>query len=70
VNNKNQQLDKNKRLYPIFGWAAALATVLQTAGLVRYISRLPNDWVGISLYIVTILAFAGISAGAFIQARK
>ena len=70
MNNKNQQLDKNKRLNPVFGWAAALAAILQTAGLIRYINRLPNDWVGISLYIVTILAFAGISAGAFIQARK
>jgi hypothetical protein len=70
MNKKNQQLDKNKRLYPVFGWTAALAAVLQTAGLIRYINRLPNDWVGISLYIVTILAFAGISAGAFIQARK
>lgn len=70
MNNKNQQLDKNKRLNTVFGWAAALAAVLQTAGLIRYINRLPNDWVGISLYIVTILAFTGISAGAFIQSRK
>jgi len=70
MNDQNKQLEKNKRLYPVFGWAAAIAAVLQTAGLIRYINRLPNDWVGISLYVVTILAFVGISAGAFIQARK
>jgi hypothetical protein len=61
---------EEKRLYAVFGWAAALAVVLQTIGLIRYANRLPDDWLGISLYIITILAFAAISAGAFIQARQ
>lgn len=62
--------DKSKRLYRVFGWAAALAAVLQIIGLIRYVSRLPGDWLGIGLYVVTILAFVAASAGFFIQARK
>ena len=62
--------NQNPRNLRIFGWIAALAALLQTIGLIRYINRLPEDWVGITLYAITLFAFIAASAGAFIQARK
>jgi len=56
---------KNPRNLRIFGWSAAVAAVLQTIGLIRYVNRLPDDWIGI-----TLLAFIAVSAGAFIQPCK
>jgi hypothetical protein len=61
---------KKARNFRIFGWMAALAVLLQTIGLIRYINRLPEDWVGIMLYAITLLAFIAASAGAFLEARK
>lgn len=61
---------KNPRNFRVFGWLAALAALLQTIGLIRYINQLPDDWIGIALYTITLLAFIAASAGAFIQARK
>jgi hypothetical protein len=37
---------------------STVACLLQVIGLIRYLSRLPDDWVGIGLYIATIVAFA------------
>jgi len=54
----------------IIGLCAALACLLQIYALCRYIKRLPDDWVGIALYIVTIYAFAAISVGFIFQSRK
>jgi RsiW-degrading membrane proteinase PrsW (M82 family) len=50
--------------------AAIVACVLQLIGLIRYIVRLPEDWVGIVLYIATIIAFALIAVGFYIQWRQ
>ena len=61
---------KNPRSLRIFGWSDVVAAVLQTIGLIRYINRSPDDWIGITLYTITLLAFIAVSAGAFIQARK
>ena len=61
---------KNPRNLRIFGWIAAIAAVLQTIGLIRYVNRLPDDWIGITLYVITLLAFIAVSIGAFIQARN
>lgn len=52
------------------GWllgavAAAIACILQVIGLIRYVGRLPDDRLGIGLYIVTIIAF-GIAAIGFL----
>ena len=60
----------NPRNFRILGWLTALAAFLQAIGLIRYISRLPDDWVGIVLYTITLLAFIITSIGAFLQARK
>jgi undecaprenyl pyrophosphate phosphatase UppP len=41
------------------------ATMCQVVGLVRYSNRLPDDWLGVTLYAVTIvglLAVAGMLA--------
>jgi hypothetical protein len=37
---------------------STVACLLQVIGLIRYLSRLPDDWVGIGLYTATIVAFA------------
>jgi len=60
----------NQYNFRIFGWLAALAALLQAIGLIRYVNRLPEDWIGIMLYTITLLAFTAASVGAFIQARK
>lgn len=49
---------------------AALACMLQVIGLLRYVNRLPDDWIGITLYIVTIVAFALVALGFYFQARQ
>jgi len=49
---------------------AAVACILQVIGLIRYISRLPQDYIGIGLFSFTAVAFAIISIGFFIQWQK
>lgn len=47
----------------------AIMAVLQIFGLVRYLDRLPEDWIGIGLYIVTIIAFVIASFGFYAKGR-
>jgi len=61
---------KDSRRFRLVGWLAAIAVILQTVGLIRYIDRLPEDWIGITLYIITLIAFFAVSIGSFIQARQ
>jgi len=61
---------KDSQRLRLMGWSGAIAATLQTVGLIRYIQRLPQDWVGITLYIITLIAFIAISIGSFIQARE
>jgi len=49
---------------------SAAACVFQIIGLIRYLGRMPDDWLGIALYIVTIAAFTVGALGFFIQYRK
>jgi len=60
---------KDSRRFRLVGWSAVIAATLQTVGLIRYIQRLPQDWVGITLYTITLIAFIAAGIGAFIQAR-
>ena len=46
------------------------ACVLQVIDLVRYLGRLPEDWVGSGLYSATIIAFALVAVGFYIQWRQ
>lgn len=57
--------DRTRNL--IFAWAGLIAGVLQLIGLLRYVDRLPDDWIGIALYVITILAFAALSFFGFSQ---
>lgn len=50
--------------------SAAVACILQVIGLIRYIGRLPQDYVGIGLFSFTAVAFAIVSIGFFIQWKK
>jgi len=43
---------------------SAVCTILFSVALVRYIGRLPDDWVGIGLYSAAVIAF-GISVFGF-----
>lgn len=47
----------------VFGYLTAMA--MQIAGLIRYVDRLSNDWVGIGLYIATIFFF-GLGAVVYL----
>ena len=60
----------NPKVLLIISIVAGLAFVLQIAGLVRYIVRLPGDYVGIVLYSITAVAFAVIAAGFYIQWKQ
>jgi hypothetical protein len=61
---------KDSQRFRLMGWSAVIAATLQTVGLIRYIQRLPQDWIGITLYTITLIAFIAVSIGSFIQARK
>jgi hypothetical protein len=62
--------NKDARRFRLMGWSGGIAATLQTVGLIRYINRLPEDWVGITIYIITLIAFIAVSIGSFIQARQ
>lgn len=61
---------KEIKRFRLFGWLAAIAAIYQMIGLIRYINRLPGDWIGIALYAITLVAFVLVSIGSFIQARQ
>ena len=50
--------------------ASGVACLLQIVGLVRYVGRLPDDWLGIALYAVSALAFAAGALGFTVQWRR
>jgi hypothetical protein len=52
-----------------FGWLAAIAAAFQAIGLIRYVRRLPGDWIGIALYAITLVAFILVIIGSFLQVR-
>jgi len=67
--NKTMEKSKSK------GWflgavALIIACILQIIGLSRYVGRLPEDWVGIVIYTVTVVAFGLAAIGFFIQWKK
>ena len=47
-----------------------LALIFQIVGAVRYIMRLPNDWLGISLYLITIILFSIVLTLLFIKTKN
>ena len=61
---------KETKRFRLFGWLAAIAAIFQMIGLIRYINRLPDDWIGITLYAITLVAFVLVSIGSFIQTRQ
>ena len=50
--------------------AALIACILQVIGLIRYMGRLPEDYVGIALFSITAIAFAFVSLGFYLEYRK
>jgi hypothetical protein len=47
-----------------------IAFILQSIGTVRYVRRLPNDWVGIVLYVTTTVLFAVVALGFYLRWLK
>lgn len=54
----------------LVGVLSGVACVLQITGLIRYLGRLPEDRLGITLYVITIVAFALVSIEHFARWRK
>lgn len=61
---------KSHNGYMVFAWSGLLGALLQTMGLVRYALRLPEDWVGLSLYAISIVAFALLALVGFLRAYR
>ena len=61
---------RSSRSTLVFAASAAVACLLQIVGLVRYVGRLPEDWIGIGLYAVTIAALAAGALGFYVRWRK
>lgn len=47
-----------------------LTLIFQIVGTVRYIIRLPDDWLGIGLYLVTIILFSIVLTLLFIKTKN
>jgi uncharacterized membrane protein len=46
---------------------AAIAFILEAVGAARYVSRLPDDWVGVGLHITASLLFAIAALGFYFK---
>lgn len=44
--------------------------LFQIVGIIRYINRLPDDWLGIGLYLATIVAFSMAISLHFIRSKN
>jgi NADH:ubiquinone oxidoreductase subunit K len=60
---------KTYRGYLIGAVIMLIAAALQLIGFLRYLDRLPDDLVGLGLYIVTIIALVISAFGFYIQWR-
>ena len=60
----------NPKAYLIAGLCSILACLFQIIGLVRYLNRLPEDSLGIGLYILSIIAFTIGAMGFLLQWSK
>lgn len=49
---------------------ASIGCLVQVVGVVRYIGRLPDDWIGIGLYVAATVAFAIAAIGFLVQWRR
>jgi len=59
-----------RKRYVTMAISASIACILQAIGLYRYINRLPDDWLGIGLFITTLIIFAIAAIGFFMKWRK
>ena len=61
---------RSSRSTLVFAATTAVACLLQIVGLIRHVSRLPEDWIGIGLYATTIAALAAGALGFYARWRK
>ena len=61
---------RSSRTTFLVGVLSGVACLLQITGLMRYLERLPGDRLGITLYVITVIAFALISIEHFARWRK
>jgi len=59
--------DENPKSRLVFAISLTIAFVLQVIGTVRYIGRLPDDKVGVTLYVVTAILFAVLAVVHYAQ---
>lgn len=52
------------------GLLLAICAILQVFVIYRYITRLPDDTIGIILYVITAVCFAVASIGFLINSKK
>ena len=53
---------RGKRYLLVMAIAASIATALQIYGTLRYIRRLPDDTLGVVLYVVVSVLFGAVAA--------
>ncbi|UCC60768.1 MAG: hypothetical protein JSW38_10540 [Dehalococcoidia bacterium] len=58
---------KRSTMLLIVAFCLIIAFILQAIFLARYVGRLPDDWVGIGIFIAALIAFALVSVGYLIQ---
>ena len=61
---------RTSKAFLIASVCLAVACVLQAVGLARYVSRLPDDYVGIGLYSIALVAFAIGAMGFYLRWRS
>lgn len=58
---------KGPRYLLVVAIAASIATIMQIYGTLRYVRRLPNDTLGVVLYIVTCVLFGVIATANYFR---
>ncbi len=60
-------MEKDRKYMLGMAVAATIACILQLNGTIRYVRRLPDDTIGIVIYIVTCVLFAVLATANYIR---
>ena len=58
---------KGPRYLLVVAIAASIATIAQIYGTLRYVRRLPDDTLGVVLYIVTCVLFGAVATANYFR---
>ncbi len=59
--------EKGSRYLLVISIAMTIACILQIYGTIRYVRRLPNDTLGVVLYIITCVLFAILATVNYVR---